>query len=143
MMNNMLGEAALLPNGFHSWTPDTRLSSMMSPTLVTNAEGRFEIAIGTGGASRIPAAIAQVLHYLIDFKMDVQESVHAARLHNEHLELNLEPDFVGKHLPQDQLKVVNWEAPSMFFGGVHTIQKKGKDLSAAADSRREGFVLSV
>jgi gamma-glutamyltranspeptidase/glutathione hydrolase len=141
MLNNMLGEGSLLPNGFHSWTNNTRLSSMMSPTLVINEEGAFEIAIGTGGASRIPAAIAQVLHYLIDFKMDVSEAVHAARLHNEHLELNLEPDFVGKHLQEDQLNVVNWEEPSMFFGGVHTIQKKGNTMYAAGDSRREGFSL--
>lgn len=145
MMNNMLGEASLLPNGFHSWTPDTRLSSMMSPTLVLDAEEKFEIAIGTGGASRIPAAIAQVLHYLIDFKMDVHEAVHAARLHNEHLELNLEPDFVGKHLPaaNDLLKVINWEQPAMYFGGVHTIQRKGSRLYAAGDTRREGFALEV
>ncbi|BDS14285.1 gamma-glutamyltransferase [Aureispira anguillae] len=143
MMNNMLGEAALLPNGFHSWTPNTRLSSMMSPTIVLDAQKNFEIATGTGGASRIPAAIAQVLHYLIDFKMDLHEAVHAARLHNEHLELNLEPDFVGKHRSQELLKVVNWEEPAMFFGGVHTIQRKGKKLYAAADNRREGFALEV
>lgn len=143
MMNNMLGEASLLPNGFHSWTPDSRLSSMMSPTLVLDDKGIFEIAIGTGGASRIPAAIAQVLHYLIDFKMDVHQAVHAARLHNEHLELNLEPDFVGKHSPQEALKVINWEKPAMFFGGVHTIQRRGSQLYAAGDHRREGFALQV
>ena len=33
-LNNMLGEAALLPGGFHSWTPNTRLSSLMTPTMV-------------------------------------------------------------------------------------------------------------
>ncbi len=143
MLNNMLGEASLLPNGFHSWTPDTRLSSMMAPTLVLDANGRFEIATGTGGASRIPAAIAQVLHYLIDFKMDVEQAVHAARLHNEHLELNLEPDFVGKHLAQDSLKVIQWEQPAMYFGGVHTIQRKNSSLYAAGDTRREGFALEV
>lgn len=143
MLNNMLGEASLLPNGFHSWTPDTRLSSMMSPTLVLNAEQKFEIAIGTGGASRIPAAIAQVLHYLIDFGMDTQTAVHAARLHNEHLELNLEPDFVGKHLHQDGLRVINWTEPAMFFGGVHTIQRKGKQWQATGDTRREGFAMEV
>lgn len=143
MMNNMLGEASLLPNGFHSWTPDTRLSSMMSPTIVLDADQNFEIATGTGGASRIPAAIAQVLHYLIDFNMDLEEAVHAARLHNEHLELNLEPAFVGKHLAQADLKVVNWDQLAMFFGGVHTIQRKGKHLFATGDHRREGFALEV
>lgn len=143
MMNNMLGEASLLPNGLHSWALDNRLSSMMSPTLVLDQNGLFEIATGSGGASRIPAAIAQVLHYLIDFKMDVHAAVHAARLHNEHLELNLEPDFVGKHTFQDNLKVIHWEKPAMFFGGVHTIQRKDNQFYAAGDHRREGFALEV
>ncbi|MCH2022338.1 MAG: gamma-glutamyltransferase [Saprospiraceae bacterium] len=141
MMNNMLGEASLLPNGYHSWVPDTRLSSMMSPTLVVNSEGKFEIATGTGGGSRIPSVIVQVLHYIIDFGMDVDTAVDAARMHNEHSELNLEPAFIQKHLPVDQLNVINWEAPAMFFGGVHTIHKKGDDLFASGDDRRDGFAM--
>ena len=143
MLNNMLGEAALLPNGFHSWDCDVRLSSMMSPTIVVGSDGQFEIATGTGGASRIPGAIAQVLHYLIDFELPLDEAVHAARLHNEHLELNLEPEFVGKHQAQENLKVVNWTEPSMFFGGVHTILQKAHKYYAVGDTRREGFAMEV
>lgn len=143
MLNNMLGEASLLPNGLHSWDPDTRLSSMMSPTLVLDAQGALEVALGTGGGSRIPAAIAQVLHYLIDFGYPVADAVAAARLHNEHHELNLEPAFVGKHAPQEDLKVVDWTAPSMFFGGVHSIQRQGQQWRATADARREGFAMEV
>jgi len=143
MLNNMLGEASLLPNGFHSWQPNTRLSSMMTPTIITDERGQFEIATGSGGASRIPAAIAQLLHYLVDFDLDLQEAVHASRLHNEHSELNLEPAFVGKHLPNKDLSVVNWKKTSMFFGGVHTIQRKGNHFKAVADDRREGFAMEV
>ncbi len=143
MLNNMLGEASLLPNGFHTWEEDVRLSSMMSPTLVANAKGECEIAIGTGGGSRIPAAIAQVLHYLIDFDMPITEAVHAARMHQEHNELNLEPALVGKHKDYPDLNVINWKAPAMFFGGVHTIQKQGATYIGAADERREGFAMEL
>jgi gamma-glutamyltranspeptidase/glutathione hydrolase len=143
MLNNMLGETSLLPDGFHSWTPDTRLASMMSPTLVLDEHGRIETALGTGGSSRIPAAIAQVLHYLIDFDFPVQKAVEAARLHNEHLELNLEPNFVGKHQVQEGLNVVNWTEPAMCFGGVHTIHRYGEQWQAIGDDRREGFALEV
>ena len=143
MLNNMLGETSLLPGGFHSWIPDTRLASMMAPTIVLDQYNQIETVLGTGGASRIPAAIAQVLHYLIDFNFPVSEAVHASRLHNEHLELNLEPAFVGKHLPQPNLGVVNWDNTAMFFGGVHTIHRQGKKWQAAADDRREGFALEV
>ena len=41
-MNNMLGEAALLPNGFHSWDPDVRLSSMMAPTIVLDENQKLK-----------------------------------------------------------------------------------------------------
>lgn len=143
MMNNMLGELSLLPNGFHNWEAGERLSSMMAPTLVAGSNGGFEIATGTGGGSRIPAAIAQVLHYLIDFGLEVSEAVHAARIHNEHKELNLEPSLVGKNRVEEGLKVVNWKESSMFFGGVHTIQQKEGRLQAAADERREGFAMQV
>jgi gamma-glutamyltranspeptidase/glutathione hydrolase len=143
MMNNMLGELSLLPNGFHTWDTGDRLSSMMSPTLVADSQGDFEIAIGTGGGSRIPAAIAQVLHYLIDFDLDTTTAVNAARMHNEHNELNLEPQLVGNDLVEEHLKVVNWKTSSMFFGGVHTIQKKDGTFHAAADDRREGFAIKL
>ena len=73
--------------------------------------------------------------------MDVDTAVDAARMHNEHSELNLEPAFIQKHLPVDQLNVINWEAPAMFFGGVHTIHKKGDDLFASGDDRRDGFAM--
>lgn len=143
VMNNMLGESALLPNGFHSWIPDTRLSSMMSPTLVMDKEHNFQLALGTGGASRIPGAIAQVLHYILDLGLGINEAVHAARMHNEHNELNLEPAFVGKHIPKPELKVINWERLGMFFGGVHTIAKQSGRLIGAGDTRREGFGIEV
>ncbi|MCH2043904.1 MAG: gamma-glutamyltransferase [Saprospiraceae bacterium] len=143
IMNNMLGESALLPNGFHSWLPNTRLSSMMSPTLVMDKMHNFQLALGTGGASRIPGAIAQVLHYILDLGLGIEEAVHAARMHNEHNELNLEPDFVGKHLSKADLNVINWDRLGMFFGGVHTIAKQAGRLIGAGDTRREGVAIEV
>ncbi len=65
MLNNMLGEADLNPDGFHQWTPDRRISSMMSPTVVTR-EGEVRLVLGTGGANRIRTAIAAVLHGVLD-----------------------------------------------------------------------------
>ena len=143
MLNNMLGEASLLPNGLHSWTADTRLSSMMSPTIVLDALGQFQTAIGTGGGSRIPSMIAQVLHYLIDFNLPVKAAVDAPRLHNEHNELNLEPGFVGKHRADDRLNIIDWDQKAMFFGGVHSIHRQGELIQASGDDRREGFACIV
>ena len=46
----MLGEAALFPDGFHSWPCNTRVSSLMSPTIALNKSGRAVIVTGSGGA---------------------------------------------------------------------------------------------
>ncbi|MEM6724312.1 MAG: gamma-glutamyltransferase [Bacteroidota bacterium] len=142
-MNNMLGESALLPDGFHNWTPNTRLSSMMSPCLVTKAD-QVQYVLGTGGASRIPRAILQVLHYLIASQLPVDAAVHAPRAHWEHGTLELEPGFEG--LDHEALKPLNrrdWDQSSMFFGGVHVIGKSGNGFVSVGDQRRSGVALVV
>lgn len=74
MMNNMLGETALLPNGLHSWLPDARLSSMMAPTVVADENRQPLLALGTGGAGRIAGAILQVLHHFLDLGLSPEEA---------------------------------------------------------------------
>jgi gamma-glutamyltranspeptidase/glutathione hydrolase len=140
-LNNMLGEAALLPDGFHTWTPDVRLSSMMSPTIVTDLSGALEVVTGTGGASRIPSAITQTLHYLLDYHYSVEQAVNAPRVHLGHGVFNVEPGFdhnlsVGDF--KEELKL--WNEQSLFFGGVHTIVSRNGSLYASGDERRDGVV---
>ena len=74
-LNNMLGEAALFPSGFHSWDPGVRISSMMSPTLVLDDQKQVKVVMGTGGAGRIPSAIMQVLHLLLDRGLHLEEAI--------------------------------------------------------------------
>ncbi len=140
-LNNMLGEAALLPDGLHSWSPNVRLSSMMAPTIVEDENNRLKIVTGSGGASRIPSAITQVLHYLIDFKASVNEAVNHPRVHLGHGIFNLEPGF-NVNPPDLNIKeeINNWEAPSLFFGGVHTIMCDHGALYASGDERRDGVI---
>jgi len=142
MLNNMLGEAALLPGGFHSWRPDTRLSSMMSPTLILDGTDSVRYALGTGGAGRIPTMVLQVISYLLDYKMPVREAVTLPRCHLEHGSFDLEPDLwnLGKHEAE---KVSQWPDKHMYFGGVHSIERLTNNrFEGAGDARRSGVVLS-
>ncbi len=82
MVNNMLGEEDLNPGGFHRWQADTRLASMMCPSLARLADGS-EVALGTGGSNRIRSAVLQVLVNLCRYDMDLVEAVAAPRLHLE------------------------------------------------------------
>ena len=138
-MNNMLGEAALLPNGFHSWTPNTRLSSMMAPTIVKGQNGQPEIILGSGGASRIPSAIAQVLAFLIDYNIPLEDALQAPRVHFEHGKLSLEKGFHAPFEKQlEDVAINNWDKKHMFFGGVHAIHNFNNQITAAGDPRRFG-----
>ncbi len=144
ILNNMLGEAVLMPNGFHSWQENTRLSSMMSPTIVYDKKHQPEIVLGTGGASRIAFMISQVLHLLIDYHLSVEMAVDAPRVHLEHNVLHIEAGFdeipSANHF-QQQLKA--WTQRSLFFGGVHTLHRKNDYWIAAGDIRRDGFALTI
>jgi gamma-glutamyltranspeptidase/glutathione hydrolase len=82
MPNNMLGEEDINPRGFHEWTPDTRISSMMAPTVVERGAGRL-IALGSGGSNRIRTAILQVLLNILGFDMGLRAAVEAPRIHFE------------------------------------------------------------
>lgn len=140
MLNNMLGEAVLMPDGFHSWQVNTRLSSMMSPTIVLNENHHPEIVLGTGGASRIAFAITQVLHLLIDHHLPVYDAVNAPRVHLEHGVLQVEAGFdevpAATHFTQE---LNSWQQRSLYFGGVHVLKREGDAWTAAGDQRRDGY----
>jgi len=144
MLNNMLGEADLHPNGFHQWQPDVRISSMMAPTIVLR-DRHPELVLGSGGSNRIRTAILQVICNLLDFGMDVHEAVESPRIHWENEVFSLEPGFElgdgpGLDFPFDQ-RVSPWAERNMFFGGVHAVSQ-GQDgaLNAAGDPRRDGAI---
>ncbi len=140
MLNNMLGEEDLNPNGFHTWKENSRLSSMMSPTITLDADQQVSIVTGTGGANRIRTAIFQVLHNIIDLKMSVEEAVSVPRVHFEHEQLFLEPGFIDAIYQIEQFgKVTSWEELHHFFGGAHSIYRNEKGvLTGAGDPRRDG-----
>lgn len=138
-LNNMLGEAALLPGGFHSWVPDTRLPSMMSPTLVFDVEDKLKLVTGSSGAGRIAPAIIQSVHYFLDMGIPCQESVDAPRMHYAHENLNAEPGWIlPEKMPEN---IINWIDQSLFFGGVNAVAISKGGIAAGADSRREGHTI--
>jgi gamma-glutamyltranspeptidase/glutathione hydrolase len=143
MMNNMLGEADLHPQGFHQWQTHQRISSMMAPTIVLDARQRPEIVLGSGGSNRIRTAILQVLLNLIDFHLSIDEAVSFPRLHWENGTLNLEPGLhhstlLEAHLPTGTSTVL-WERQNLFFGGVHAVARSPQDdFTGAGDQRRGG-----
>lgn len=144
LLNNMLGELALLPHGIHSWEENVRLGSMMSPTIVLDPNEHAEIVIGSAGAGRIPSMIGQVIHYLVDYNMSLEEAVNAPRLHWTEGTCNLEPGLHNDVAVPESLKaLVPWEKQSLYFGGVNAILYRDQTYYAEGDSRRGGVTVRV
>ncbi len=148
MMNNMLGEADLNPDGFNRWPVNQRMSSMMAPTMILKA-GKPQLVLGSGGSNRIRTAILQVISNILDFGMPLAAAVEAPRIHWEagvfHLEPGLSADSAEADLlASDQLgtnRVLKWQQSNMFFGGVHTVGLDAAGgLQGAGDPRRSGAV---
>ncbi len=136
MLNNMMGEDDLHPEGFHSSPPGLRVSSMMSPSLV-KGPGGVELVLGSGGSKRIRTAIMQVMVNYIDFGMEISEAVHAPRIHWDSSVFQVEPGYGDSALETiKKCGHVNvWDTLDVYFGGVHAVEPAG---GCAGDPRRGG-----
>jgi gamma-glutamyltranspeptidase/glutathione hydrolase len=80
--------------------PGKRPLSSMTPTIVVR-DGKTFLVLGSPGSSKIITTVANVLMGVLDYGMNIQESVNAPRFHNQWLPdvLNVErwfsPDTVG------------------------------------------------
>ena len=144
-MNNMLGEYDLQPGG-HAPAPGTRLTSMMSPSIVSNA-GAPRLVLGSAGSVRIRAAIMQVVVNVVDHGLGVEDAIAMSRVHVDDPHVHAE----GGHDPAalDELEsagydVVRWRRRNLFFGGVAAVERRPDGtLAAAGDPRRGGHGVVV
>ncbi len=144
MLNNMLGEEDLSPDGFHAWPQGVRLSSMMSPTLIRRGDGSMT-ALGSGGSNRIRTAILQVAVNLIDRGMTLADAVDAPRLHVEKSRRLSFEDLFAQTARAELLRfdanAHAWPERNLFFGGVHAVTRNADgSFEGAGDPRRRGVV---
>ena len=142
MLNNMLGEEDVVDGEPGQFREGVRMSSMMAPTIILEADGSVT-ALGTGGSNRIRTAILQVAANLLAHRMDVEDAVNASRLHVERCgTVSFEPGFSEEE--EAVLRALSenakaWPERNLFFGGVHVArwhEKKG--ARGAGDPRRQG-----
>lgn len=141
MLNNMMGEDDLHPNGFHSSEPGGRVFSMMSPSLLLK-KGHVQLVIGSGGSKRIRTAVSQVLSQVINYGRPLQQAVDAPRLYLDGDILQMEPGFEDQAVAAVRkiLPVNLWSQKDVYFGGVHAVVP---GVEGAGDPRRGGAVVYV
>lgn len=155
ILNNMLGEVDLNPDGAAGWACDRRMTSMMAPALILQPDGTIT-ALGSGGSMRIRSAMLQTIVNLLVLKMPLVEAVAAPRLHLEmndppvdddgagaetlSVEPGFTPDVIGSAFGHAG-RVDYWPATNMFFGGVHAARRSATGgFEGGADDRRGGAI---
>jgi gamma-glutamyltranspeptidase/glutathione hydrolase len=117
----------------------------MSPTLVLK-DGRPLLSIGSPGATRIISALAQILMNIIDYRMNIQEAIEAARIHCMTGEIFME-SRIAKDVQQALLnkghRVTVRKDFDLYFGGAQgvMIDPQTGILYGGADPRRDGFAV--
>ena len=142
--NNFLGEDDLNPLGCHRFPPGVRMGSSMSPTIVERPDGSL-MALGTGGANRIRTVLLQVIRGVVRHGLTVPDAVRADRVHYENETLYAEStdglvDTLAR-LEAAGTPLAKFDAPSMFFGGVHVAARSSDGaVLGVGDARRSGEV---
>jgi gamma-glutamyltranspeptidase/glutathione hydrolase len=133
----MMGESFLLPEGFHNWQRNVRLNSMMTPTMLLNAEDDLEFVCGSGGAGRIPFMIAQMIESIYKKGMTLDEAMLDPRIYLHNGIVQYESGYRGELI--ESLESKEWKERSLFFGGVHSLLIDNKnEFHALGDPRRYG-----
>jgi gamma-glutamyltranspeptidase/glutathione hydrolase len=145
-MNNFLGEEDINPGGFHALMPGERMTTMMSPTIVTR-NGSPHMVLGSGGSNRIRSVILEVLLNRLFFRRTLRESVEAPRCHVEGNRLWYEScgleGSVEAALREAWPKYAVFEEPNMYFGGVHSVGVDERGTVGVGDVRRNGVAIVV
>ena len=138
MLNNMMGEDDLHPDGFHKNPAGLRVSSMMSPSLLLDGD-KVVLVIGSGGSKRIRTAITQVISLIVDCGLGIQDAINFPRIHWDGEFFQVEPGFPPESLNAlRKLGLVNeWTEKNVYFGGVHGVMP---GIGGGSDPRRGGAV---
>jgi len=120
--------------------PGKRPLSSMTPTILTR-DGKFFMAVGAPGGSRIISAVLQTIVNVVDFGMNAQDAVDAPRIHHQwqpdklYLEPGISPDTVAL------LKSHGYDvdhSPGLVLARVEAIVNSGGWLQGGSDGRASG-----
>ncbi|MDR1786222.1 MAG: gamma-glutamyltransferase [Spirochaetaceae bacterium] len=144
IMNDEMDDFVTTPGHVQSVEPYKRPLSSMTPTLVLDPQGRPFMTLGSPGATRIIAAVAQIISNVVDHGMTIQEAIDAPRFFatasgQVHIEGRTPSATVEglRKLGYDVNVHADWDN---YFGGAQGayFDQDTKTLYGGADPRRDG-----
>lgn len=118
-----------------------RPRSSMSPTIVLDGQGRFRMAVGSPGGSRIIGYVVKTLIGVIDWDLDVQSAIDLPNLTNRGRITEIEQVGDPAPLVQALTQLGHEAAPVVMTSGIHAIVQDERGLWGGADPRREGIAI--
>ncbi|MEQ8355775.1 MAG: gamma-glutamyltransferase [Kiloniellaceae bacterium] len=147
MLNNELTDFSFRPSVegravANRVQPGKRPRSSMSPTLVLDRQGRFVMAIGSPGGSRIIGYTAKAVIAALDWNLTMQQAVSLPNFVNRNGATDLE-EGTGIEAAKAVLEAWGHEVNvRALTSGLHGIRLTADGLQGGADPRREGVVLT-
>jgi gamma-glutamyltranspeptidase/glutathione hydrolase len=144
LLNNQLTDFSFRPEwrgrpAPNRVAPGKRPRSSMSPTIVLDRDGRFLIAVGSPGGSRIIGYTARAVLGVLAWNLDMQGAVDLPHVMNRggatEVEEELIPAIADLKAMGHQVEV------GRMVSGLQGILKTPAGLAGGADRRREGIVL--
>ena len=137
-----------VPNGYgliqgeaNSIAPGKRPLSAMAPTIVLK-DGKLFLVLGSPGGPRIISTVANILMGVLDYGLDIQQAVNAARFHHQWEPDELYMERVG--ISPDTIKLLEARGHKVKAEGYWSdgeciaIDPKAEERLGAPDGRNGG-----
>lgn len=137
------------PNYFGFWpspynypAPGKRPLSSIAPTIIEDADGNFELALGGSGGSRIFGAVFQVIMG-VDWGLDISQAIEYPRVHDQLFPAMVDVDS-GMH--EEGIKALLDRGHNVTVLDINRITSviqgvmvRNGTIYAASDSRKNGI----
>lgn len=118
-----------------------RPRSSMSPTIVFDADGEFELATGSPGGASIIAYVSKTLVGMLDWGLTPQEAINLPNVVGRGDIIRIEDSFPAELAEELRAMGFTLDANRTENSGLHIIRRLDDgSLVGGADPRREGMV---
>jgi gamma-glutamyltranspeptidase / glutathione hydrolase len=121
--------------------PRKRPRSSMSPTIVTDRDGRLVMSVGSPGGSSIIGYVTKTLIGALDWKLSMQEAIALPNHVNKNIRTELEQGTALERIKPGLIGLGHEIRVRPKTSGLHGIIVRPNGLDGGADPRREGVAI--
>ena len=147
-LNNQLTDFSLEPviggkPAANAVAPRKAPRSSMSPSVITDKDGKLVMVVGSMGGSTIIASVSRTIIGVLDWKQTPQEAVGTQAVFARTSEIMVEASRMPQEM-SDALGKLGWRiVPQELGSGTHAILVTPKGLVGGADPREEGAAVGL